>query len=260
MSYTRDQWARAFLTAIGNLNPSPTAVNWVVAWSQFETSCCGGAAYNLLNTTEPNTPGVVSNFNSVGVKNYDSFANGIQANAKVLMNGLYNPLLQALRSNDTIALCNPGGGIQSSLGTWGTGGGAAANIASAACSGTVRSNDTFSGTATNVSTTNTSGNASTGGCPDCSQYNPLDPTQAPAWAGCVAVQLTCKGSAAANAISAGSAFFALLGPWLSNPTRLLKLILGVVGVGIGIFALFWPHVEDVAVSTVKQAGKAGLLA
>jgi hypothetical protein len=120
MNYTRKEWSSAFLAAIGNANPDPYILGYVIAWTQFESSP-PGAAYNLLNTTEPNTPGVVSDFNSVGVKNYDSFEHGIEANAKVLQNGLYSEMFKALKDNNDIALKAPDQAIIHELGIWGTG-------------------------------------------------------------------------------------------------------------------------------------------
>lgn len=123
MSYTRQEWATALLFAIGNTSPSLQTVQWVVSWTRFETATPPGAAYNLLNTTEPNTPGVVSDFNNAGVKNFDTFAHGIQANAKVLQNGLYETILSSMRSNAISYALTPDGIYQVStqLTTWGTG-------------------------------------------------------------------------------------------------------------------------------------------
>jgi hypothetical protein len=118
--YTRETWSRALLAAIGNTTPDLKVVEWVVAWTLHETTRAPGAAYNLLNTTEPNTPGVVSNFNSVGVKNYDSFEHGIQANAKVLKNSLYPTLLTYLSTGDT-RLFTPNIAVNNDLTVWGTG-------------------------------------------------------------------------------------------------------------------------------------------
>ena len=120
MTYTRQQWAIDFLHGLGNANPSPAIVDWVVAWSQFETGSPPGASFNLLNTTEPNTPGVVSNFNKQGVKNYNSYQNGVAANDKVIKNGLYPDLYTALRTNNIAALQNPNSKICSQLTVWGT--------------------------------------------------------------------------------------------------------------------------------------------
>jgi hypothetical protein len=117
-SYTRAQWATDLLKAIGNSNPSIKTIYWVVGWTDYESSA-GGAAYNLLNTTQ-RMPGSWD-FNSVGVQNFTSYSQGIQANAIVLENGYYPTLLVALQSNDLSSLASPPASIQNELGTWGTG-------------------------------------------------------------------------------------------------------------------------------------------
>jgi hypothetical protein len=118
ISYTRAQWATDLLKAIGNSNPSLKTIYWVVGWTDYESSA-GGAAYNLLNTTQRMPGGW--DFNSVGVQNYTSYSQGIKANAIVLENGYYPTLLAALQSNDLSSLASPPASIQSELGTWGTG-------------------------------------------------------------------------------------------------------------------------------------------
>lgn len=120
MTYTREDWSRGVLAGIGNLSPDIHIVHWIVSWTVFETAGPGSAQYNLLNTTEQNTPGVVSNYNSAGVKNYDSFAHGVQANAKVLQNGYYPTILHGLKTNNmsTLAFWND---IDRELSIWGTG-------------------------------------------------------------------------------------------------------------------------------------------
>lgn len=120
MTYTREEWSRSLLVEIGNTNPTLQTIEWLVSWTKIETNNPPGASYNLLNTTENNTPGVESNFNSAGVKNYDTFSHGIQANGKVLQNGLYNQLLEALRTNSISTLTN-GNDINKELSIWGTG-------------------------------------------------------------------------------------------------------------------------------------------
>lgn len=122
MSYTRLQWSTGLLMDIGNKNPSPDVLYWLIAWTMCETSITSPSpSYNLLNTTEPNTPGVVKpDFNSIGVKNYDSFVHGIQANSKVLQNGFYPDILTGLKTNN-ISLLKTGTNINKELSTWGTG-------------------------------------------------------------------------------------------------------------------------------------------
>lgn len=124
MSYTRAQWATDLLHAIGNANPTPNVVQWVVSWTQAETAppsnSYQGATFNLLNTTQPATG--ATTFNSIGVKNYTSYAQGIQANADTLRNGYYPDLLRALQTNDERALgygvSSPSAGVLGNLHTW----------------------------------------------------------------------------------------------------------------------------------------------
>lgn len=117
MSYTRSQWASAFLQALGNTHPTGNTIDWVVAWTDFETSGPGGGgANNLLNTTQPGFGGSPIPGQSAGVMNYPSFAQGVQANAKVLQNGLYPNLLAALQNDNYAALTN--GSVYRDLATW----------------------------------------------------------------------------------------------------------------------------------------------
>ncbi len=113
MNYTRWQWCYALLRNIGNRYPTSQTLAWVIAWTKLE-SMPPGASYNLLNTTQ-REPGS-TDFNSVGVQNFVSFTQGIQANTQVLENGLYNNLLQALHTN-TLVLPLPLQ-IDQELNTW----------------------------------------------------------------------------------------------------------------------------------------------
>ena len=123
---TRQDWSRALLVAIGNTSPTPYTLAWMIAWTQFETGeLAKGAKWNALNTTEPWKPDGMAyhatDFNSIGVKNYASFADGIEANAKVLRNGRYPTLSHALITNDEAALRNPSGNaIHAEIDLWGT--------------------------------------------------------------------------------------------------------------------------------------------
>lgn len=116
MSFTREQWAKDFLIRMGNPIPSQDVIDWVVGWTVYETVANSGAKYNLLNTTQ-NMPGA-TDFNSVGVKNYTSYAQGIQANQLTVQNGRYGFLSQALFTNDIKSLNPPTAGVQSDLHTW----------------------------------------------------------------------------------------------------------------------------------------------
>ena len=96
---TRSQWAELLLDAIPECTSYQDGVLAVVAWGQSERSyilAAGGAKNNLLDT-ERRWPGS-SNFNSAGVQNYATQADGIAATVATITNGLYSPLLAAIRT------------------------------------------------------------------------------------------------------------------------------------------------------------------
>lgn len=102
---------------LGALNDPASAANlrFLDDWQRAEG---GTAANNPLNTTQP-WPGA-TNYNSVGVKNYRTRADGIQATAKTIQNGNYPALLAALASGDPYGVSNPEA-VAQNLRTWGTG-------------------------------------------------------------------------------------------------------------------------------------------
>ena len=123
MAYTRQQFVTDVLRGIGNNTPSGNIIGWMVAWTVAETGhpsgAYQGASYNLLNTTQP-APGT-TDFNSIGVKNYTSYAQGIAATVQTLQNGYYPVLLQALQTNNQTALGfggSPSPGVMANLNTW----------------------------------------------------------------------------------------------------------------------------------------------
>lgn len=126
MSFTREQWAKDLLIRMGNPIVNQQVIDWIVGWTVFETNTNSGAKFNLLNTTQP-MPGA-TDFNSVGVKNYTSYAQGIQATQLTLQNGRYGFLSQALFTNDIKSLNPPSAGVQSDLHTWCGGCGYGANF------------------------------------------------------------------------------------------------------------------------------------
>lgn len=63
------------------------------AWATAEG---GSARFNPLNTTEP-WPGA-TDYNSAGVKNYPSGADGIAATYRTLVNGYYPGIVRDLRA------------------------------------------------------------------------------------------------------------------------------------------------------------------
>lgn len=121
MSYTRGQFCKDVLKALGNANPTANTLNFMLGWSLEESGhdLSHSAAYNLWNTTQ-RASGSTS-FNSVGVQNYTSYAQGIQATVQTLNNGLYPSLITALRTNNTVALgfgSTMSGGVQGDLSVW----------------------------------------------------------------------------------------------------------------------------------------------
>jgi hypothetical protein len=90
-------------------------VQAIMAWCQAESLPGKGALFNPMNTTQ-GAPGA-SNFNSVGVKNFTSYEQGLQATIKTLKNGHYGPILQALQQgSDAFAVAKA---VAAS--PWGTG-------------------------------------------------------------------------------------------------------------------------------------------
>jgi hypothetical protein len=93
----QQQWATDFLTKLGK-PVTPENLRFVTAWEAMESGG-GGGHFNPLNTTQGGFAGE-TNLNSVGVKNYTSYEDGIAANVKVINNGRYQPILDALDKGD----------------------------------------------------------------------------------------------------------------------------------------------------------------
>jgi len=89
------QWAKDFLTRLG----APITASNVQAITAWETAEGTKAAYNPLATTQGGYAGE-STFNSVGVKNYASYQDGLDANVQVINNGLYTNILAALHQGN----------------------------------------------------------------------------------------------------------------------------------------------------------------
>jgi peptidoglycan hydrolase CwlO-like protein len=112
---TQVTWAQALVKSL-NMPMTADNVAAIVAWEMAE----GGhwyntAYYNPLNTTQ-SMPGATV-FNSVGVKAYTSWAQGLRATVLTLDNGLYGGILAALRGgNDANAVASA---VAAS--PWGTG-------------------------------------------------------------------------------------------------------------------------------------------
>lgn len=88
-------------------------VKAMLAWGRAEG---GTARWNWMNTTQPAHG--ASDYNSVGVKNYGSFQQGVQATVQTLRNGHYGAILAALhRGNNPMAVATAVGSSP-----WGTSG------------------------------------------------------------------------------------------------------------------------------------------
>ena len=107
----QEQWAHDFLTQLG-MPVTSENVRAMVAWEQAEGT---RAQYNPLATTQ-NMPGATK-FNSVGVKNFESYQDGLTANIKAITNGRYSNILAALQAG------NDAGAVAQAIANspWGTG-------------------------------------------------------------------------------------------------------------------------------------------
>lgn len=118
-STSETAWITAFLTSIGA--PSTQAnINSISSWIAHESVYPGngqntGGLYNPLNTTLAESG--ASNYNSVGVKNYVSEAQGLEATVATILGGDYSDIVAALRSGN--GLC---GQSFAGLSTWSGGG------------------------------------------------------------------------------------------------------------------------------------------
>jgi len=106
------QWAKDFLTKLG-APVTASNVQAITAWEQAEGT---KATFNPLATTQGGYAGETQ-FNSVGVKNFASYQDGLDANVKVITNGLYGNILTALQQgNNAMSVAQA---VASS--PWGTG-------------------------------------------------------------------------------------------------------------------------------------------
>lgn len=88
-------WRRDLLKSI-NAPVTKQNLRFLATWQRWE----GGhtkndARFNWLNTTR-DAPGAVRSINSVGVKAFDSYHNGLRATAQTLMSGRYDDIVAGL--------------------------------------------------------------------------------------------------------------------------------------------------------------------
>lgn len=139
MPYNRRQFSKALCAACFNYQPSDAILNFIIGWTRFESSAGAGAQYNLLNTTEFQ-PGC-TNFNSVPVRNFVNFQQGVEANSIVIKNGLYPTIHNAILNNNIEMIKSNEEQVNHELTTWGTG----PKCADILASGATGSDDNFPG-------------------------------------------------------------------------------------------------------------------
>jgi murein DD-endopeptidase MepM/ murein hydrolase activator NlpD len=106
------EWRRALLKTL-NMPDTQENLVFLGGWQRWEGGHTNNdASFNWLNTTK-DAPGAVGSINSVGVKKFATFKDGIQATAQTLYNGRYEDILNALASGDPFR-ASPTAGLQ----TW----------------------------------------------------------------------------------------------------------------------------------------------
>lgn len=129
--HSPQQWATDFLTGIG-APATPKNVQTVVAWEQAESGG-GGGLYNPLNTTQGGY-NATGSINSVGVKNYATYADGLAATIHAFTSGAtqygYGKIRDAL-----VAQNQPAAFAAVNSSSWGTHSLGGADITAAASSG-----------------------------------------------------------------------------------------------------------------------------
>ena len=112
-------WATALLRSLGAPTTSANEQS-IIAWALNEG---GGGNFNPLNTTLPAAG--ASCFNSVCVRNYTSWQQGIQATVGTLQSNFYNDIRAALQSGQGLGSGNfgglskwSGGGYSNVAGNW----------------------------------------------------------------------------------------------------------------------------------------------
>jgi hypothetical protein len=114
--FTPTSFAESLLRALG-IKATAGSLKGVIGWEHAEGGNWNNAAkHNPLNTTL-RAAGAKS-INSVGVKSYKSWEQGLAATVKTLKNGKYAKILAALRSGDPMAIADAIGSSP-----WGTSGG-----------------------------------------------------------------------------------------------------------------------------------------
>lgn len=96
----REYFAVQLLDRLGNNQPSPEIVAFVVEWTIAEDGTNGALERNNpLNTTQSGN-NITTVINNDGVKGYATFEDGLNMTVETIDNGLYEELLAGLQTND----------------------------------------------------------------------------------------------------------------------------------------------------------------
>lgn len=102
----RERWALDLLARLGNAQPTPATLAFVVAWTRAEDSCLHNCGYssaadrnNMLNTTQEGF-GATHAIDGDGVKNYPTYEQGMAATLQTLSYGYYTEIVAGLQTND----------------------------------------------------------------------------------------------------------------------------------------------------------------
>jgi hypothetical protein len=204
----------------------------------------GGGANNPMNTTLSNTPGVVGSF-GVGVKDYDSPADGVRATASTLLGG-YPAIVSQLKTGQGLA--DTSGDVASELSTWS--GGGYSSITPITASGTIPKGSIGPGPNGGIvrpgGTTSTSSGGSSQAVGDLltSYQSSLEqPTQS--GADYVSLSSTLFGwipgyGTISGAVTDVGSFLSFIA-WIFSPLTLLRAVeflTGIAIMGFGIESLF----------------------
>lgn len=100
-------WRKDLLGALGS-PATPANLQFLTTWQRYEGGHTNNAArFNWLNTTHGTGPGI----NSVGVKRFASYDQGIRYTAETLLNGRYDDIIDGLKRGDP-------SGASAGLQTW----------------------------------------------------------------------------------------------------------------------------------------------
>jgi len=103
---TREQWAYDLLAALGNAQPTPATIAFVIEWTLAEDSGPGALdRHNPLNTTQcgHNQVSAINGDGACGVAGYATYQDGIAATIDTITQANFEAVARALQANDAQA-------------------------------------------------------------------------------------------------------------------------------------------------------------